>query len=105
MAISTIPLASAYPSPDLPAAQFAIMIAIPVSLLVVWLALVFLAARPGSERTRLSRQPQAPPPGGIPAVAAPDAADENVTGTEPQLIRSGRLCGRHRPPDAGRAAG
>lgn len=93
MANSTIPLASAYPSPDLSAAQFAMMIVIPAGLLFVWLALIFLAARPGRESPRLSRQPQAPPPGGIPAMAAPDAADEDATGVEPQLTRSGRLWG------------
>jgi hypothetical protein len=89
-AISAIPLASAYPSPDLPAIQLAMVIAVPVSLLFVWLALVYLAARPGGERPRPPLRPQAPPPCVSQAIAAPDAADKDTTGIEPQLTRSAR---------------
>jgi hypothetical protein len=98
MAISTIPLASAYPSPDLSAGQLAVMIAIPVTLLFAWLALVYLAARSDSgarrpARQRLARQRLArrrPAPGDTSAVVAPDAADEDAAGVEPQLRWSTR---------------
>jgi hypothetical protein len=87
--ISQIPLASAYPSPDLSAAQLAMMIVVPAGLLFAWLALVYLAARSGSERPRPSRRPQAPPPGQIQAAAAPHAADddEDASRVEPQPAR------------------
>lgn len=88
--ISAIPLASAYPSPDLPAAELAMMIVVPVSLLFVWLALVFIAARPGSERPRSSPRPQAPPPRDSQAAAAPAAAETDTTGIEQELTRSAR---------------
>ncbi len=88
--ISAIPLASAYPSPDLPAVQLAMMIAVPVGLLFVWLSLVYLAARPGSEHARPPLRPQAPLPRESQALAAPDAADADTTGIEPQLTRSAR---------------
>ncbi len=89
-AISAIPLASAYPSPDLPAVQLAIMIVVPVGLLFVWLILIYLAARPGSEHPRPPLRPQAPLPRESQAVAAPDAADADIAGIEPQLTRSAR---------------
>jgi hypothetical protein len=89
MAISAIPLASAYPSPDLTAAQLAMVIAVPVGLLFAWLILVYLAARSGSGGRRPPRQ--LPAPGQVSAIAAPDAADEDAAGIEPQLRQSARL--------------
>ena len=74
-AASAMPLADAYPSPDLHAAQLAAMIVVPASLLFVWLILVYLAARSGGARARPARQPQAPPRGEIQAEAVPHAAD------------------------------
>lgn len=88
--ISAVPLASAYPSPDLPAAQLAMMIAVPVGLLFVWLTLVYLAARAGSEHPQPPLRPQVPPPRESQAVAAPDAAYAHTAGIEPQLTRSAR---------------
>ncbi len=83
-------LASAYPSPDLPAAQMAMMIIVPVGLLFVWLTLVYLAARPGRERRQPPLRPQAPLSPDSHAAAAPDTADAHTAGTEPQLTRSAR---------------
>ncbi len=89
MTISAIPLASAYPSPELPAGQLAMMIVVPAALLFVWLIMVYLAARSGNDGRRPPRQLHAP--GETSAIAAPDAADEDAAGIEPQLRQSARL--------------
>lgn len=73
--MSMIPLASAYPSTELSAAQLAMMIAIPVGLLFLWLGVIFLAARP--------------PRSTVPAANAPDAAPpHNADGAGSRLTRS-----------------
>ena len=88
--ISAIPPAGAYPSPDLPAVQLALMIVVPVGLLFVWLTLVYLAARPGSGHRRSPLRPQVPLPRDSQAIAGPDTADTGTTGMEPQLTPSAR---------------
>ena len=82
-AAPAMPLANAYPSPDLQAAQLAVMIVVPAGLLFVWLILVYLAARSGGGRARPARQPQAPPRGEIQSDAVPHAAEDAAALTEP----------------------
>ena len=67
--MSMISLASAYPSTELSAVQLAMMIAVPVGLLFVWLGLIFLAARPARSAVRAANAPDAAPPGTPPASA------------------------------------
>ncbi len=80
-----VPLASAYPSPDLPAAQLAVMIVVPVGLLVVWIALVFLAAHSGTGRSQSRQQRDGK------SAAVADQAHDDDAGVEPQLTRSRTL--------------
>lgn len=80
--MSMISLASAYPSTELSAVQLAMMIAVPVGLLFVWLGLIFLAARPARSAVQAANAPDAAPPGTPPAPSpsSHDPRDRGASG-------------------------